>query len=513
VTSNEASSLETVSAVLPAVYSAGPVPNLRILLINPSNTTAGFALMTPRWMPVLAAATPAEGVADIRLLDQAVEDVTPAALGSADLIGISIHTLNAHRAYRLMAEIRRSSRARVVVGGTHATLFPREALDSGADAVVTGDADLVWPRVVDDMRAGRLQRVYEGGRVASDAFVAAPRWDLMRCGRYLMATVHTTKGCPESCTFCSVWRTDGRTMRQRTHADVVQEVCELRARGFRYIVLADDNFYGVGLDNRKIGDAILEERFALMTALERETPGDVVFLTQTSIRTAANPAFLDAMRRARIRVALIGIESVSPASLKQIGKTFNRVGDELVAAVGAMQQRGVYVLGSHIVGLPADTADTYREMLDVVRRSGMFLAQFVRYTLFPGTVDFERAARGKTDMILQAPRLEYWLDGVECTDLLRHPSIDSRDLDAAAAGLWTAFYSYSAILNRAFRCGLVRPDLLVGYLLLCRIFRKVYFQYGASTDSARTRRASLATRLQAEILLRLGKARSQLSRS
>lgn len=317
---------------------------MKVALINPCNVTAGFAMMTPRWMPVLAGSTSGHGVSELQLFDQAIEAVPCDNLANFDLIGISIHTLNAYRAYRLIRQFKQESRALIVVGGAHASLFPKEALAQGADAVVTGDADLAWSEVLNDARERKLRSIYDGGRVSGSAFIAAPRWDLMRCDRYAMATVHTTKGCPESCSFCSVWRTDGRLVRQRSHRDIVREVCELCARGFRFIVLADDNFYAVGAGNQQTEQRMLKDRYGLMHAFEHETPSDVIFLTQTSIRTAQDQAFLDAMRRAKVRLALVGIESVNSSSLRQIGKTFNKTGDELVAAVRTMQRNGVYVL-------------------------------------------------------------------------------------------------------------------------------------------------------------------------
>src|SRR5205814_6627187 len=133
---------------------------------------------------------------------------------------------------------------------------------------------------VADCVAGRPQPLYDGGRVSGDQFVSA-RWDLLPRGRYMWASVQTVRGCPKHCSFCSVWRTDGQEPRQRGVDRVVQEVVELRRLGFRFIALADDNFYPVTMDDlaaaRRRSDhtrlheleALRQERFDLMAQLAR----------------------------------------------------------------------------------------------------------------------------------------------------------------------------------------------------------------------------------------------------
>ena len=98
--------------------------------------------------------------------------------------------------------------------------------------------------MIDACAAGRLQPFYEGGKVAGGSLRKA-RWELLPRDRYMWASVQTVRGCPKHCSFCSVWRTDGQEPRQRTAQAVVEEIVELRRMGFRFIALADDNFYPV----------------------------------------------------------------------------------------------------------------------------------------------------------------------------------------------------------------------------------------------------------------------------
>ena len=113
-----------------------------------------------------------------------------------------------------------------------------------AHAVVKGDGDVAWGKAVTDCLAGKPERIYEGGRIEGSEFLAA-RWDLMDPEKYMWASVQTIRGCPKHCSFCSVWRTDGQKPRQRKFQSVIDEIVALRRLGFRFIALADDNFYPV----------------------------------------------------------------------------------------------------------------------------------------------------------------------------------------------------------------------------------------------------------------------------
>ena len=164
--------------------------------------------------------------------------------------------------------------------------------------------------------------MYEGGRIDGDQFVSA-RWDLLPAGRYMWASVQTVRGCPKHCSFCSVWRTDGQEPRQRGAIASSARSSSCGVCGFRFIALADDNFYPVTFDDlaqaRRRADtsrlreleALREERFELMAQLA-ELPDDLVFYTQITMEAAEDAEFLDAMKRARFS-ARSSASSRSPA--------------------------------------------------------------------------------------------------------------------------------------------------------------------------------------------------------
>src|SRR6476660_9062542 len=159
----------------------------RVHLINPSTKSFGVAVITPRWLYVLAAATGTRW-GDPHIIDETLDPLELETVASGDVVGIGIHTGNALRGYELGRALRERG-AWIVYGGIHATLFPEEAATEGhAHAVVRGDGDLIWARGVEDCLAARPMPVYEGGRLGGAQFASA-RWDLLPERRYMWASV------------------------------------------------------------------------------------------------------------------------------------------------------------------------------------------------------------------------------------------------------------------------------------------------------------------------------------
>jgi radical SAM superfamily enzyme YgiQ (UPF0313 family) len=474
----------------------------RVHLVNPSTQSFGVAVITPRWLYVLAAAT-GDRWGDPQIVDETLDPLDLATVDAGDVVGIGIHTGNALRGYEIGRQVREHG-AWVVYGGIHATLFPDEArTQGGAHAVVRGDGDLIWPRVIEDCVAGQPLPVYEGGRVTGDAFVSA-RWDLLPERRYMWASVQTVRGCPKHCSFCSVWRTDGQEPRQRGVERVVREVVELRRLGFRFIALADDNFYPVTMDDlaqaRRRSDTarlreleeLREERFALMARLA-QLPDDLVFYTQITMEAAEDPAFLDAMKRARILGALVGVESVTRAGLKDVYKGFNLVGDDLVARLRVFRRHGVHVLGSFIFGLPSDTKGTFESTVALAERADLAFAQFVLLTPFPGTVDFEKWSADdtrRTTTIDGVPITKHWLIPEAHRPRLytEHPTMSLEEIRIGAQHAWDRFYSWRCVWARSAIVQSMKGR--VAFVLVSKMYRQMYANTGIATDSARVQRSA-----------------------
>jgi radical SAM superfamily enzyme YgiQ (UPF0313 family) len=468
---------------------------------------------------VLAAATPAAAGEPI-LVDESLEQIVPESIHPGDIVGISVHTGNALRGYAV-GKMARARGAWVVYGGIHATLFPEEPFERGdAHAVVKGDGDVAWGKVVNDCLAGKPERVYEGGRIEGGQFLAG-RWDLMAPEKYMWASVQTIRGCPKHCSFCSVWRTDGQKPRQRKFQSVVDEIVALRRLGFRFIALADDNFYPVTLtDLRQARDqgnlakleeltAIREERFQLMEELAK-LPKDMVFFTQITMEAGEDGAYLDAMRKANIKGALVGVEAVTPEGLKAVFKDWNCSGDALAKQLQTFRQHGVHVLGSFIFGLPTDRPETFDATVEMALKAGVTFAQFVMMTPFPGTVDFgrwEKEQSANPTMVDGVPITRYWMIPTEVRPKMftPHPTMSSDEIRARTQKVWDKFYTWSAIWQRS-RC---TPTLRarLGFIFLSKLYRQMYAGTGISTDSARRKKAKSWARWTAKECKRLFRAK------
>lgn len=488
---------------------------MRVFLVNPSDVSFGIGVITPRWLYVLAGATPAR-FGDPEIVDETLEQIRPERIQPGDVVGIGIHTANALRGFEV-GRLARERGAYVVFGGIHATLYPEEARERGAaHSVVRGDGDLAWGGVLADCVRGHPHLLYEGGRVSAEDFVPA-RWDLMKPGRYMWAAVQTVRGCPKHCSFCSVWRTDGQLPRQRSPEAVLREIVQLRRLGYRFIALADDNFYPVTLGDVALAErqdrpdraealrTLRRERFELMRQLA-QLPPDTIMFTQTTMETAEDPAFLDAMREARIRGALVGVEAVTAEGLKAIYKDFNLSGDKLVERLRTFQRHGVHVLGSFIFGLPTDRQETFEATVALAKQADLTFAQFVTMTPFPGTIDFTRWERSLGDAapcVGGIPVTRYWLIPGHLRPKLyaEHPTMTAEEIRAGTQRAWDRYYTLGEIWKRA-KCVKALKSRLA-FVLISKLYRQMYANTGIATDSARRKKANRWARRMAVVCRRL----------
>jgi len=492
---------------------------MKVHLINPSHVSFGTAVITPRWLYVLAAATPAS-FGDPILVDETLSPVDPERIEGGDVVGIGIHTGNALRGYEI-GKMARERGAFVIFGGIHATLYPEEAQSlGGAHAVVKGDGDIVWATALADCSMGAPKPIYLGGRIEASDFVPA-RWDLLPRNRYMWASVQTVRGCPKHCSFCSVWRTDGQRPRQRSSDAVIEEIVQLRRMGFRCVALADDNFYPVTLtdiqlanqqgDARRIEElkAMRAERFELMARLA-QLPRDMIFFTQITMEAAEDPSFLDAMQRANIKGALVGVESVTPEGLKDIYKDFNVAGEDLVERLQTFRRHGVNVLGSFIFGLPSDRPETFEATVAVAQRAEVTFAQFVMLTPFPGTVDFgrwEKTMELDPQRIGGIPLTRHWLIPQALRPKLYcpHAVMSADEIRRRTQTVWDQFYTLRLIWKRARCVKSLRGRL--AFVLISKLYRQMYANTGIATDSARVARSARWARWIAKPCRRLFAAR------
>jgi radical SAM superfamily enzyme YgiQ (UPF0313 family) len=491
----------------------------KVILVNPANATVGYSVITPRWLFVMAGATPTNIVGDPIIIDVPVTPFDPEIVRPGDIVGVGIHSGNCLPGYRIIREAKERG-ATVIVGGIHPTIFPEEPLEMGADAVVKGGGDVIWRQIVEDALLGRLERVYDGGRVPGELMVKA-RWDLMDPNKYFLGSIQTVAGCPENCSFCSVWVTEGRTPRMHLNEQIIEEANELHAMGFRYVFFADDNFTPATLgriarepnkQTRALLEGVREERLKLFDEYDRAVPKSLYAFTQMTSEVISDDEYLDAMyNKMRLRGALIGVESFTEEGLKAANKTWNPVGQKMVETIQKIQDRGIFVMASIINGLETDTISTLRTMREFAIESGAAYTQFPMFSVYPGTKDYHEMLRDwknrdRADYVpkhaVQMIRDKFWLDYEHWDIAVKHPTIAIADLKREVHKSWRSFYCLKAIFKRT-RSGPLSelsPGGKLIYAATCLAFQSLY-PSGIAADNVRKTKLGLFARLAVRALI------------
>ncbi len=350
----------------------------KLVLINPVNpartglTINKSSRFPPIGLGIVAALTPAHW--DVELVD---ENWEPFVYRDADLVGITAFTASANRAYAIAAAYRGRG-VPVVMGGIHASMRPAEA-QRFVDAVVVGEAETVWPQVVADAEAGRLQPLYRGGW--SDlAGAPVPRRDLFHPG-YMFASVQTSRGCLLDCEFCSVTAFNGQRYRRRPPAEVLDELATIPQK---YLFFVDDNIIGYGPASR-------EQALALFRGLvERKL--DKWWFCQASLNFADDEEVLHWAGRAGCQMVFLGLEAEEVDALAGVNKRLNlqRGVASYPQAFRRIHRAGIAVLGAFIFGLDGDTPDKLRRRAGYMIRQGVDVMQTTYLTPLPGTRLFDR---------------------------------------------------------------------------------------------------------------------------
>ena len=354
--------------VLPAA------PHLRVTRERPEVPRRAMLRFSVLPLTIVAALTPPEH--EVTLCDENVEPLDLEA--DVDLVGITFMTALAPRAYEIAREFRRRGRV-VVAGGFHPTLRPDEA-HGHFDAVVVGDAEGSWPRLLADLEAGRLRPLYRSAPGADLSGTPVPRRDLLARTARHYATIHAvqaTRGCVHACRYCSIAAFHGGMLRTRPVASVVAEVASL-PRDFMFV---DDNL----IADRDYARALFE---ALVPLRKR-------WVGQCSVELADEPELLALARSAGCRGLFVGVETTSPEGLASLDKAWNE-GERLRERIGLIRGAGIGVIAGMIVGLDRDGPDVFRRTLRFLEETRIDGLQLNVLTPLPGTplhADLERQGR------------------------------------------------------------------------------------------------------------------------
>jgi radical SAM superfamily enzyme YgiQ (UPF0313 family) len=345
---------------------------LKIVLISPKGPLyrhrGGIFKQSLRYMPLtfptLAALIPEEIDADVTCIDEGISDVDMHI--DADLIGMTVITGTAPRAYELAGQFRERA-IPVVLGGPHVTLVPDDA-QSHADSIVVGYAEQEWPRLLRDFVAGDLKTRYTQSPGLDLAGSPLPDRSVLPQSKYLTSNVfEATRGCIHDCSFCVVPSAWGRKPLQKPVKEVVADIRRQRARRAIFV------------DLNMIADR--KYAFRLFEAL---IPLKIQWYGLATTLLCNDLQLLDLVARSGCRGLLMGLESMSPENLRDSQKAFNNP-DAYAQVVERLHERNISLQGCFVFGLDGDTPDVFMKTAQFAVDAKIDLPRFAIVTPFPGT--------------------------------------------------------------------------------------------------------------------------------
>jgi radical SAM superfamily enzyme YgiQ (UPF0313 family) len=322
------------------------------------------SFIPPMALLSLAAVTPSN--VSLTIIDERLQTIDYDM--DVDLVGLSIITITACRAYEIAARFRQRG-IPVVFGGIHATVLPEECLRHG-DAVVIGEGEHVWPQLLSDARDGQLKPSYQSQKAVCIDSLPPPPFHLLSSPERYVTTkvVRASRGCPYGCTFCTTGTSIGRAYRKRPVNDIIGEI---ESRPGKYLFFLDDN---LGVDRRWAME--------LFRALR---PLNVKWYGAVSLNALADPAFIREAARAGCIYLGIGFESINEKTLKAMNKRKTNDPRSYRRIIRNIHRQGISIVGYFLMGYDTETAEDYRRLGDFLISTGIEIPSISALTPYPGS--------------------------------------------------------------------------------------------------------------------------------
>lgn len=392
---------------------------------RPGQPYIGTWQMEPLPAAVIAGLTPKE--VEVKFYDDRLEQIPFDE--PTDLVAISVETYTAKRAYQIASDYRRRG-VPIVMGGFHAMLAPDEVADY-AEAVVIGEAEGVWPQVIDDARHGKLEKFYQQ---SSRPILRGLKPDrtIFRGKPYLsIGLVEAGRGCHFKCDFCAVQTVFHQTQTRRPIDEIIAELALMKQQKKKFIFFVDDNI-----------TSNLSQAKAFLQAL---IPLKIRWVSQASINVAHDEEFLDLLVRSGCEGLLIGFESLNPENLKAMAKSFNTMKGGYEQALANLRRYGLKLYVTFIFGYDLDTPASFAETVQFANYHRFFIGAFNHLTPFPGTSLYHRLeAEGR--LLYKA----WWLDdGYSYNKIPFQPALmEPEELQRGCLEARRAFYSIPSLIRR-----------------------------------------------------------------
>lgn len=321
-------------------------------------------------LPTIAALTPPD--VEISILDENVEDINFNTY--TDLVGITVSTFLAPRAYEIADEFRKRD-ITVVLGGIHPSMLPDEAIQY-ADAVVIGEAEGVWENLVNDYKKGKMRQFYQSSQRPDLSQLPIPRWDLLKNDLYSIQSIQTTRGCPYDCEFCSVKAFSGAKFRCKPIEKILKEIETVISFSKKRLFFTDDNLIG----NKKMAKDLLEAFI----------PMKISYHAQVSLDLANDEELLKLLAKSGCNSVIIGFESVSGQVIKQMNKSYSNKVEEYKQNIRKIQSYGIGIQGSFMFGCDSDDLSVFEKTVNFIQDVKLESVVFCILTPFPGTKLYNR---------------------------------------------------------------------------------------------------------------------------
>lgn len=407
---------------------------MRILLILPAASKVSVTHLKGRIprramkrfsvIPLLTVAAATPPGHEITICDENVQPVDLEA--DVDLVGITMMTAVANRGYEIAAAFRGRG-IPVVAGGYHPTLAPEDVLPH-VDAMVAGDAELAWPKVIEDAERGRLMRLYNEPCTSLEG-LPHPRRDLLQTTAHHYATtnaVQAGRGCRHGCSYCSISAFSERKHLFRPVQEVVDEIRTLKGD----LIFVDDNIIASPENAREL--------FTALIPLKKR------WVSQCSITIADDPDLLKLAHRSGCRGLFIGIESIEQNNLKLVSKEFNNAKNNKKRA-RVIHRAGIGIVAGMIVGMDHDGPECFEKTLRFLQSAGIECLQLNILTPLPGTPlfrNYERSGR------IVDQNWEHY-DFRHC--VIRPVRMTAEELQDGADWLYRQFYRLDRVVRRTLR--------------------------------------------------------------
>jgi radical SAM superfamily enzyme YgiQ (UPF0313 family) len=335
-------------------------------------------LMPPLGLVTVAALCPAEWT--LRLLDQAVEDLTDDHLRWADLVMVGGMEVQKAGMEEILTRARALGR-RTMAGGPYAS-SEQERMLALADHVVVGEPDEVFGEIAAALEAGTAKRLYEITDKPDVTHTPVPRFDLLKLASYASMSIQFSRGCPFQCEFCDIIILYGRKPRTKHPQQVTAELDALLSLGWmKQVFIVDDNFIG---NHQRALELCVE-----LGKWQQAHGTPVMFYTEASMDLARKTALVDAMVKANFFYVFLGIESPSKESLQET-KKFQNLAVDPVTCIDLLHAKGLWVTGGFIVGFDSDTDDIFDRQIEFIERTAIPWALLNSLHAMPRTALYER---------------------------------------------------------------------------------------------------------------------------